>query len=194
MVDIHPTNETLDPQDWAAMRALGHCMLDDTFTYLEGVREMPVWQPMPASLKVELHAPLPADPQSPEEVYEEFLRLVMPYSLGNAHPRFWGWVIGTGTPLGVLAELLAAGLNPNVWGGNQSPVEVERQVLDWLKEMLGFSHEASGLLVSGGSMANLIGLAVARNSRAGYDVRQADLQGAPKALTIYGSTEVHSSI
>ena len=186
--------ETLDPHDWAEMRALGHRMLDDMLDYLESVRERPVWQPIPEPVKASFDRPLPLEPQPAEEVYQEFLENILYHPMGNIHPRFWGWVIGTGTVTGMLAEMLAAGMNPNLGGGDQVPAYVEAQVLDWCKQMLGFPQNASGLLVSGGSMANLIGMAVARNARAGFDIRQVGLQSDHKMLTFYGSAEVHSSI
>jgi len=186
--------ETLDPQDWSEMRALGHRMLDDMLDYLKSVRERPVWQPIPEPVKASFDRPLPLEPQPTEEVYQEFLENILYHPMGNIHPRFWGWVIGTGTVTGMLAEMLAAGMNPNLGGGDQVPAYVEAQVLDWCKQMLGFPLDASGLLVSGGSMANLIGLAVARNARAGFDIRQEGLQSEHKMLTFYGSAEVHSSI
>lgn len=186
--------ESLDPEDWNALRALGHQMLDDMLTYLQTIRDRPVWQPIPDQIRDQFQEPLPLDPQSPEHVYKAFLLHILPYPWGNIHPRFWGWVAGTGTPLGMLAEMLAAGFNPNVWGGNHVAGYVEVQVLNWLKEIFGFPTTASGLLVSGGSMANLIGLTVARNAKAGFDVRRHGLLAAPKRLRLYGSSEIHSSI
>ncbi len=186
--------ETLDPEDWAAMRALGHRMVDDMMSYLETVRERPVWQPIPDHVKAHLKGPLPLEPQGAEGAYRDFLETVLPYPMGNIHPRFWAWVIGTGTPLGALSEMLAATMNPNVGGGEHVANDVEAQVLDWCKEMLGYPAGASGLLVSGGSMANLVGLTVARNTRAGFDVRQHGLQAASAQMTLYGSCEMHSSI
>jgi aromatic-L-amino-acid decarboxylase len=185
--------ETLDPADWGELRRLGHRMVDDMFAYLEGVRERPVWQPVPEEARAALDGPLPLEPADPAVVYDEFRRNILPYPTGNIHPRFWGWVMGTGTPLAMLADMLASGMNPHLAGYDQSASLVERQVVRWLAELLGYPADASGLLVSGGSMANLIGLTVARNSRAGYDVRQLGLQGpgAPR-LVFYGSSETHS--
>jgi glutamate/tyrosine decarboxylase-like PLP-dependent enzyme len=102
--------------------------------------------------------------------------------------------MGTGTPLGALAEMLAATMNPNMGGGEHAPNHVEAQVLDWCKEMLGYPMDASGLLVSGGSMANLVGLAVARHECAGVDVRRGGVRAAAGRLTVYGSREAHSSV
>src|SRR5512143_3225621 len=146
--------ESLDPQDWDALRALGHRMVDDMLTYL---------QTMPDRAKATLKQPLPIDPQTPNEAYQDFVEYVLPYPLGNIHPRFWGWVMGSGTFTGALADMLAAGMNPNMGGAEHASNYVELQVIDWCKQMTGFPGESSGLLVSGGSMANLVGLAVARN-------------------------------
>jgi len=186
--------ESLDPEDWDELRALGHRMVDDMLTYLQTVRERPVWQPVPDRVKEQLKTPLPVEPQSAGEAYQDFVDQILPYPLGNIHPRFWGWVVGTGTPFGVLAEMLAATMNPNLGGGDHVANYVERQVLDWCKEMLGFPPDASGILVSGGSMANFVGLTVARNSRAGFDIRTQGVAAAPKPLTFYGSVEMHSCL
>ena len=194
VADHTSVEETLDPQDWLSMRALGHRMLDDMMTYLETVEERPVWRPIPDEVKARFHKPLPLEPGDPQDIYEEFLEWVLPYPMGNIHPRFWGWALGTGTPLGTLAEMLAATMNCVPGGGEQLANDVELQVLDWCKEMLGFPVEASGLLVSGCSMANLVGLTVARNSMAGFDLRQEGLQASPHRMTFYCSTETHSSV
>jgi glutamate/tyrosine decarboxylase-like PLP-dependent enzyme len=185
---------TLDPDDWTEMRDLGHRMVDDMLTYLEDVRERKVWQPIPDEVKKSLDAPLPYSSTDPAEVYEEFLENILPHPMGNIHPRFWGWVIGTGTPLGMLAEMLAAGMNPNMGGGDHVPNYVEHQVINWCKQIFGLPPEASGLLVSGGSMANLVGLTVARNHGADFDIRTEGMQSAALPMTMYASTETHSSV
>ena len=186
--------ESLDPEDWDELRSLGHRMVDDLLTYLQTVRERPVWRPIPADVRSFFKGPVPRKPEGAERAYADFREQVLPHPMGNIHPRFWGWVMGTGTPLGALAEMLAAGMNPNMGGGDHVANLVEAQVLDWCKEMLGFPPEASGLLVSGGSMANLVGLTVARNARAGFDVRRQGVRGASGPLTVYASVETHSSI
>jgi aromatic-L-amino-acid/L-tryptophan decarboxylase len=188
-----PHEESLDPQDWDAMRELGHRMVDEMFANLETLRERPTWQPMPDETRAHFITPLPVQPEGAEAAYADFTRDVLPYPMGNFHPRFWGWVIGTGTPLGALAEMLAAALNPNVGGGDHAANRVEEQVMAWCKQMVGYPAEAGGLLVSGTSMANLICLTVARNKQAGINVRKAGLAAVPR-LTVYGSSEIHSSI
>ena len=186
--------ETLDPQDWEAMRDLGHHMVDDMLDYLQTVRERPVWHPIAEETRAKFKEPLPREPQAPEAVYQAFKQDILPNPMGNIHPRFWGWVMGNGTPLGMLAEMLAAGMNPNLGGGDHIANEVESEVIDWCKEMMGFPPGASGLLVSGGSMANLVGLTVARNRLAGFDLRKEGMQGNHARLVLYGSSEMHSSL
>jgi len=131
--DLVP-EETLDPQDWQAMRELGHRMVDDMMGWLETARERPVWQPVPAEVKRPCASPAAGGPGA-EAAYKAFRELVLPYPMGSYHPRFWSWVIGTGTPLAMLAEMLAAGLNSNLGGGEHASGYVEEQVLAWCREM-----------------------------------------------------------
>jgi aromatic-L-amino-acid decarboxylase len=185
---------TLDPADWDELRALGHRMVDDMFDYLAGVRDRPVWQPLPEEVKRRLAEPVPHAGAPVAAVYEQFTRDVLPYPIGNIHPRFWGWVMGTGTPLAMLADMLASGMNPQTAGVQEGARYVEERVIAWLAELMGFPAGSSGLLVSGGSMANLVALAVARHARAGFDVRERGLTDGTPPLVVYASTEVHSSV
>jgi len=185
--------ETLDPQNWEEMRSLAHRMVDDAMNYLENVSERPVWQAVPGEIIEKFDKPLPNQPEKPAAVYEEFLQNIFPYPMGNIHPRFWAYYMGSGTVFGALAEFLAAVMNSNLGGGHHAAPLVEEQVINWMKEMLGLPREASGLLVSGASMANFVGLAVARNSKCGFDIRRTGLHHEAPQMTIYASVEVHSS-
>jgi glutamate/tyrosine decarboxylase-like PLP-dependent enzyme len=149
---------------------------------------------MPEEVKAKFRLPLPTGPSDLKTVYEDFCRFVLPYPTGNIHPRFWGWVMGNGTVTGMMAEMLAAAMNSNQGGLAQAGGFVEKQVIDWCKEMLGFPRESSGVLLSGGSIANLVGMAVARNSKAGYDVRADGVAASKGPMKIYASSEVHSSV
>jgi aromatic-L-amino-acid/L-tryptophan decarboxylase len=194
--------ETLDPRDWDELRALAHRALDDAVDYMASLRERPAWEHAPAEVKAHFQGPAPAGPQPVDEIYNEWLEYVRPYQLGNSHPRFWGWVLGSGTPMGAVAAMLAA--STDSVSGIYSFVAnnyVELQVLDWCKQLLGFPLEAGGLLTSGCSASNLIALAVARNAKAGFDVRGEGLAAAPGGpdgaatrLTVYCSVEAHSSL
>ena len=163
--ETRPSNQdTLDPSDWPDFRAQAHRMLDDILDYTEHIRERPVWQPIPQGVRDAFREPLPQEPADLASIHNRFMRDILPYSVGNAHPGFMGWVHGGGTPVGMLAEMLAAGLNANLGGRDQIPIEVERQVLRWVRELFHFPETASGLFVTGASMANLIAVLVARTA------------------------------
>ena len=187
-------DQNLDPKDWEAMRALGHQMVDDLIDYWAGIREQKIWRPIPDEVKEVFDQPIPEQGQSPEEVYREFKEYIFPYNKGNVHPRFFAWIQGTGTPLGTFGDLLASGMNPNTAIGEHSAMYVDRQVVNWCKELMNFPSEASGILVSGGSMANITALTVARNSFGEEKIRQKGLKAASGQLLIYCSVETHSCI
>lgn len=183
--------ETLDPQDWEQARSLMHQMVDDAIDYITTIRERPIWQEMPADVLETFRSPLPKEGKPAEAVYQEFRENILPYPMGTVHPRFWAWYMGAGTFSGAAADFWASITNPNLGGGNHAAHKVEEQVINWMKEIMGFPAGASGLLVSGGSMANLLGLTVARNVQAGYDIRNEGIRDN-KQFCVYASTEVHS--
>jgi aromatic-L-amino-acid decarboxylase len=187
-------SETLDPQDWNEVRALGHRMLDDMFDYIADIRERPVWSPIPDEARAQFQAGLPHRPSDLGEVYRAFTDFVVPYATGYVHPGFMGWVHGGGTPIGMLAEMLAAGLNANLGGRDHMPIEVERQVVAWVRAMFGFPAEASGIFVTGTSMANLMAVLVARTAALGQAVRQRGVGEEGVVLTAYTSTAAHGCI
>lgn len=182
---------TLDPTDWELFRTTGHQMVDDMLDMQRTVRDRVPWQPVPADTKHRLDEPVPFQGTALDQVYAQFTQDVLPFPTGNAHPRFWGWVMGNGTPTGMLAEMLAAGMNPHLAGYDQSAAIIERKVISWLAELMGYPASASGVLVSGGTAANLNGLLAARVAKAGWDIREHGVQGGPP-LVVYGSVETHS--
>jgi glutamate/tyrosine decarboxylase-like PLP-dependent enzyme len=185
--------KTLDPVDWQDFRLQSHRMLDDMLDYIETLRERPVWQPIPGAVREVFRQPLPTQPGDLGSAHEMFMQDVLPYAIGNAHPGFMGWVHGGGTPVGMLAEMLAAGLNANLGGREQMPVEVERQLLRWVRELFDFPETASGLFVTGTSMANLISVLVARTAALGKAVRVDGLT-AEHRLIAYTSASAHVSL
>lgn len=191
---MHNDEIDLDPDDWQELTDLGQQMVAETFEKLRTVRDRAVWAPPPADVVREIEsAALPLDGEPAEAVYADFCRIVEPYVMGNTHPRFWGWVMGGGTAAGVLAEMLMARVNSNTIGAEDAGSHIEASVLNWLKQLLGFPASGSGLLVSSGSMANLIGMTVGRDSRAGFDVIEEGLSGQPP-MTVYCSNETHNSV
>jgi aromatic-L-amino-acid decarboxylase len=187
-------SETLDPENWDDIRAQGHRMLDDMIDYIANIRDKPVWQPIPDEVRAQFRERLPYQPSDLGEVYREFSELIAPYATGNVHPGFMGWVHGGGTAVGMLAEMLAAGLNANLGGRDHIPVEVERQIVEWTREMFGFPKGASGIFVTGTSMANLMAVLVARTTALGQIVRQAGVGDEGARLTAYTSVAAHGCI
>jgi len=184
--------ETLDPNDWEPSRKLAHEMVDDAIRHLGTVRERGVWQEMPDHVRAHFKTPPPTTPQKLEAVYDELRENLLPYSMGNIHPRFWGWYMGSSNFTGALGDFLAAVDGSNLGGGNTAAAMVDSQVVDWFKELMGFPSSASGTLTSGGSMANLVALTVARNAMAGIDVRAEGILAMPQPLRFYASDQVHS--
>lgn len=183
---------SLDPTNWDALKDLGGVMVNDMIDFLQSIREQPVWRKPPEEIKKKFSKELPQTPQPFEKVYEEFKTDILPYYLGNIHPRFWSWVMGTGSAQGMLADMLAAGINSNVAIGDQAPMYVDQQVVDWCKEMMNMPEGSSGALVNGASVANLNALIVARNAT-DETIRKNGLP-AGKKMVIYASTEAHSCI
>jgi glutamate/tyrosine decarboxylase-like PLP-dependent enzyme len=184
---------SLDPDDWDAFAADAHAALDAAIARLKGVREGPVWTPAPPPVLAAFDTPLPTGARPFGAVLEDVERLVAPYGVGNTHPMFMGWVHGAGTPYGMVAEMLAAGLNANCGGRNHIGPVVERQVAAWMARAFGFPADASGLLVTGASQANLVGVLVARDQALGLAVRTDGLKDRPQ-LTAYASIEAHSCV
>jgi hypothetical protein len=185
-VDEKRTDDiSLDPLDWTDIRSLGHRIIDDMINYLRDVRLRPAWRPLPLTVRKAIaQTDIPLKGQSPFEVYEEVCSLVLPYPVGNLHPHFWGYVQGTGSSIGAFAELITGTMNTMSWGGHQGSIYIERQILSWLKVLMGFPNDdtSSGVLVSGTSVATIIAMAVARK------------KFSNRTMKIYCSKEVHNCL
>ncbi len=184
--------ETLDPEDWADAQAVAHRAVDDAIAYLRDIRDRPVWQDMPREVRRTFETHLPRSPMPLSDVYREIVETLMPYPMGNIHPRFWAWYMGSSNFTGALGDFLAAVQGSNLGGGNHAASKIDEQVVDWCKEMIGFPASASGTLVSGGSMANTIALIVARNVKAGIDVREYGVAAIGTPLRFYASDQIHN--
>ena len=187
-------NLTLDPENWSDMRKIGHQMIDDIMDHLEHIRNQPSWRIMPLEAKQFLQKPVPQKPEDINNVYQDFKKYILPYNKGNIHPRFFAWVQGTGTPFGVLAEMLAATMNPNNAIGEHAAMYVELQVIEWCKQMMNFPPEASGILLSGASMANVTALTIARDHQLNLSVRKKGLRHVEPKMVLYCSEETHSCV
>ena len=187
-----PQEESLDPEDWNETRRVSHQVVDDAVAYLRDVRERPVWRAMPADVRAAFEEPAPRGPTPLPDVYREVAERVLPYPMGNIHPRFWAWYMGSSNFTGALADFLAAVQGSNLGGGNHAAARLDQQVVAWCKEMIGFPPSASGTLVSGGSMANMIALIVARNVKAGVDVGEHGVAALGAPLRFYGSDQMHN--
>jgi aromatic-L-amino-acid/L-tryptophan decarboxylase len=181
-----------------AFRSAAHALVDGVADYLADLPARPVWQPLHAELRRQLHdLPLPEDGVPLHELGETALRDVLPHAMGNGHPAFFGWVNPPPAPAGVAASLAAAAMNPSVVTGDHADVHLERAVVRWLAELVGYPHvPGAGLLTSGASAATIVCLAGARGralANAGHDCRNEGLAGGPP-LVSYVPGETHSCV
>ncbi len=185
---------TLDPTDWDEFRRQAHGMLDDAIDHVRDLAAGPVWRPMPPEVRGSFDEPLPVEPQALADVHAEFRTRILPYGSGNAHPRFVGWVQGGGNVAGMMAELLAAALDANCGGRDHAPIEVERQIVRWMRQLFGFPATASGVLVTGTSLANWMAVVIAKTHALGRDTRARGLGAAQPRLRAYASTAAHQCV
>jgi aromatic-L-amino-acid/L-tryptophan decarboxylase len=192
----HDEARPLRPRwEWSTdeIRRVGYRVVDTIAEHLAALPDKPVFRPFPPELaSTYLDSKPPEAGQEADDILDTLLRDIEPYPFGNGHPRFYGWVNSPPAVIGVFAEALAAAMNPSCAGGNHAAVYVEREVINWFKQIVGYPPDSMGLLVSGGSMAALTGLAVARQVHCGHDVRTQGLQGAAARLKFYRSGEGHS--
>ena len=177
----------LDPKDWDAFRADAHAMLDKSIDKMAHADEGRVWTPLPDKIRAQFQRELPRKGSSANALMAD----ILPYGVGNTHPRFFGWVHGAGAPSGVMADMAAAAMNVNAGGRDHVAPVVERQVLTWCLEMMGMPSDGSGLIVSGTSMATIIAMKVARD-RAVLDARSKGVSQGQ--LVGYTSAQAHSCI
>ena len=187
-------SETLDPSNWDDVRAQAHRMLDEAIDYIADIRNQPVWRPIPDEVRAQFRHDVPREPSSLGDIYREYGELIAPYATGNVHPGFMGWVHGGGNVVGMLAEMLAGGLNANLGGRDHIPIEVERQITEWTRTLLGFPESASGVFVTGTSMANLMAVWVARTAALGALARQHGVGCEGAMLTAYTSKAAHGCV
>ncbi len=179
------------------IRAMGRAAFDWVAEYYAGLDARRIVAPTTSTaLRGQLEEPLPQSGTDIETLLETISGPIAGFTRHNAHPRAFGYVASPGSPVASVAGLLASTLASNVTGFRSAaaPTELERVVVNWLKEMLGYPRAAAGLLVSGGSMANFAGLAAARSAKAPGNVVRDGLAAAGRRMCAYVSEEGHFSI
>jgi len=140
------------------------------------------------------NSPLPENGTSSEEILSRATQLLFNHSLFNGHPKFLGYITSSAAPIGALADLLAATINPNVGAHILSPIatEIEKQTVKWLAEFIGVSPNYGGVLVSGGNVANFTAFLAARTAKAPKKIKEDGLADIDKKLIVYCSKTTHT--
>ena len=186
-----PPDQCLDPTDWPAFRALAQKTLDAAIDKMEHAREGRVWTELPPELKQSLQSALPVEGRGLAAVQQQ-IETLLPYGVGNTHPRFFGWVHGSGTPGNLIADIAAAAMNANLGGRDHGAMYVEQEVVRWCRELFEFPDTASGLVVSGTSIATIVALKTARDRHLGFAPRKSGVGGSK--LVGYTSSQTHSCV
>ena len=179
---------------------IGHRLVDDVADLLASIRERPVGPgetPQQVRARLDADAGLPPDGADPARLVADATRMLVDHSIYNGHPRFFGYITAGPAPIGILSDMLAAAINPNVgaWALSPMATEIEEQTTRWLAELVGFPAGGGGVLVSGGNVANMLGFWTARAAKAGWDVRRRGMAGAEaRALRVYAGRGTHTWI
>jgi glutamate/tyrosine decarboxylase-like PLP-dependent enzyme len=180
----------------STFRTLGHGLVDSIADFLESLPKLPVArEEAPEQLRALLdRGPVPQEGIAPEEALLRATKLLLDHSVFNSHPRFWGYITGSPAPIGMLADLLSSAMNQNGSSWHVSPMatEIERQVIRWTADLIGYPADTGGLLVSGGNMGNFIGFLAARAAVPGFDLRRKGVSGSQGRLRAYASEETHT--
>jgi aromatic-L-amino-acid/L-tryptophan decarboxylase len=182
--------------DYGAFREAGHRLIDDIADFLLAIPDFPVTtSPSPESVRTELPKTMPLTGMDPAALVKETWKLLVHNSLFNGHPRFWGYVTSSPSPMGMLGDLLASAVNSNCGAFILSPMatEIEKQTIQWLGQLIGYPA-GGGIMVSGGNMANFIGFIAARKAKAAWDIRKLGLGPSQGKWRIYTSGETHTWI
>jgi aromatic-L-amino-acid decarboxylase len=182
----------------AEFRALGHRLVDQIAAFLDGLPQRSVTPgESPQTIRALLGSDVLPERGSPaDRLLDDSTRLLFDHSLFNGHPRFWGYITSSAAPLGALADLLAAAINPNVGAAVLSPMatEIEAQTVRWIADLTGYPRACGGLLVSGGNMANFVCFLAARKAKASWDLQAEGMAGSSRRLMAYVSKETHTWI
>ena len=181
---------TLDPENWEEFKTLGQRMVEDALNHLQNTRDYPNKQ-HPKEAVSKLLVPLTEEGEGEDQVYQSVFEELFPYNVERTRPQFWGFVAGSGSPYGVLVDMLISSRNAGAIGVDY-PFTIH--AISWIKELLEVPKEYSGVFVSGGTEANYTGIAIARNTKADIDMKTEGMQGVKRKMVLYGSTEMHHCI
>ncbi len=188
------TSSPLDPDDWEEFREHLSAAADRLVDHVRQQRHWPVWQEMPPQVSEHLLDPVGPDGLGAGKAWELLEDTILPFGVGNVHPRFMGWVHGGGTAGGLIAGLAEAAINANVGGRNTGAAEVERAVISWARDLFGFPEGSSGILTSGTTMATVVALASARQAQADWDVEALGLGPRGDRFRLYASEAAHGCV
>jgi glutamate/tyrosine decarboxylase-like PLP-dependent enzyme len=181
---------SLDPENWEEFKTLGHRMVEDALNHLQNTRDYPNKQ-QPEEALTKLLVPLSEEGEGEEQVYQSVFEELFPYGVERTRPQFWGFVAGSGSPYGVLVDMLISSRNA---GAISADYPFNIHAISWIKELLEIPKEYSGVFVSGGTEANYTGIAIARNAKANINMKTEGMQGVKRKMVLYGSTEMHHCI
>ncbi|REE24742.1 glutamate/tyrosine decarboxylase-like PLP-dependent enzyme [Winogradskyella pacifica] len=179
-------------------RKMGYQLIDTISEFLDDISNQPVTTTKtPLELQELLgNSPLPKQGVPADQLLASTSKLLFNNSLLNGHPKFFGFITSSAAPIGALADLLAASVNPNVGGQILSPIatEIEKQTIKWLAEFIGVDPSYGGVLVSGGNMANFTAFLAARTAKAPKSIKEDGLSNHSKQLISYCSKSTHTWI
>jgi aromatic-L-amino-acid/L-tryptophan decarboxylase len=188
-------DDGLDPVDWDEFSNFISQFVEDEYRELGESLHSTVWQPLSSDSQNFLqNDSLPIEGLDISQVVDSYRQHIRPYRAGNTHPRFFGWVQGSGTVPALMAEFAAAAMNSNCGGREHAAIYVERLVIQWCRQIFGFDNQAAGLLTSGTSASTHLAMQLAMYKKVGLEYKQKGLFGLTKALRCYTSIEGHSSI
>jgi len=180
------------PEDWRDFSEHTKKLLQIAIERLRFAQDYP-WQPVNETAKQTYKIDSNDIPLSTSEIVNALIEHVLPFGTGNTHPKFFGWVHGSGLHTALLSEIVVAAMNSNCGGRDHGAIYIEREVLDWSKKILQFPDDSSGILVTGTSQATIVALAVARTRVLGTESRKNGIQNSQK-LTAYAGKGVHSAV
>jgi glutamate/tyrosine decarboxylase-like PLP-dependent enzyme len=194
-----PRRQSPLEMEGTTFRKLGHRLVDQVAEFLEAMPRGRInHDESPSSVRaaLDLNGPLPESGMDPGLLLEQTASLLFAHSLFNGHPRFFGYITSSPSPIGMLGDFLASAVNPNVgaWMLSPAATEIESQTVRWIASLIGYPDDCGGLLLSGGNMANVICFLAARAAKSSWNVRELGIVGDSGRLRVYASVETHTWI